>query len=223
MTQRESKTPPLQRRLLWGILAAVMLAIGFTAVMAPRWVRPVVGEPPMVVGQAPDFTLLNRGGQTLTRGDLLGSPWVADFIFTRCAISCPRMTQRMIQLEKLWPRDLDTARVSFSVDPEFDTPEVLQAYADYWGIEDPRWFFLTGDRENMKSIVMDGFKLALEMNPPPGAATPGEPILHSTRFVLVDGVGAIRGYYNVVEGGELERLAGDLRAIQAEFEGKEDR
>ena len=218
MTRRESKTPPLQRRLLWGILAAVMLAIGFTAVMAPRWSRPVVGEPPMAFGQAPDFALLNRDGRTLTQGDLLGSPWVADFIFTRCAISCPRMTQRMIQLEKLWPDDLDTARVSFSVDPEFDTPEVLQSYADSWGIGDPGWYFLTGDREVMKSIVMEGFKLALEMNPPPGAASPGEPILHSTRFVLVDSVGAIRGYYDVVEGGELERLARDLRAIQAESE-----
>ena len=177
----------------------------------------------MALGQAPDFSLLNRDGQTLTRSDLLGSPWVADFIFTRCAISCPRMTQRMVQLEKLWPDDLDPARVSFSVDPEFDTPEVLQAYADSWGIGDPRWYFLTGDREVMKSIVMEGFKLALEMNPPPGAASPGEPILHSTRFVLVDRVGAIRGYYDVVEGGELERLTRDLRAIQAEFEAREGR
>ena len=177
----------------------------------------------MAFGRAPDFSLLNRDGQTLTRSDLLGSPWVADFIFTRCAISCPRMTQRMVQLEKLWPDDLDTARVSFSVDPEFDTPEVLQAYSDSWGIGDPRWYFLTGDREVMKSIVMEGFKLALEMNPPPGVVSPGEPILHSTRFVLVDSVGAIRGYYDVVEGGELERLATDLRAIQAESETREGR
>ena len=216
MTRGQAKAPPLQRRLLWGILAAVMLAIAFTAVMAPRWTRPVVGDPPMALGQAPEFSLINRDGRTLTNRDFLGSPWVADFIFTRCAISCPRMTQRMIQLEKLWPATLNTARVSFSVDPQYDTPEVLQTYADSWGIEDPRWFFLTGERETMKSIVMEGFKLALEMNPPPGSVSPGEPILHSTRFVLVDSVGAIRGYYDVVEGGELERLAKDLRAIQTE-------
>ena len=92
--------------------------------------------------------------------------------------------------------------------------ELLQAYADSWGIDDPRWFFLTGEREIMRSLVMEGFKLALEMNPPPGSVTPGEPIMHSTRFVLVDAAGAIRGYYDVVEGGELERLARDLRAIE---------
>jgi len=221
MTHEKAKAPPLQRRLLWGLLAAVMLAIGFTAVMAPRWTRPFVGDPPMALGQAPEFSLINRDGRVLTNSDLLGSPWVADFIFTRCAISCPRMTQRMNQLKGLLPADLDPARVSFSVDPEFDTSEVLQTYAESWGIEDPRWFFLTGDREIMRSIVMDGFKLALEMNPPPGSVSPGEPILHSTRFVLVDSVGAIRGYYDVAEGGELERLVRDLRAIQAEPRGEE--
>ena len=100
---------------------------------------------PMVLGQAPEFSMVNRDGETLTRSDLLGSPWVADFVFTRCAISCPRMTSRMVQLEKLWPAGSNTARVSFSVDPEYDTQEILQAYAESWDIEDPRWFFLTGD------------------------------------------------------------------------------
>ncbi len=216
MSENASDTSSLRRNLLWGILAAVMLAVAFTALMAPRWARPPVGRPPMVMGQVPEFSLTNRDGEVLTHTVLLGSPWVADFIFTRCALNCPRMTQRMLQLEKLWAAGLEVARVSFSVDPEYDTPEILQGYADSWGIDDPRWYFLTGARETMKSIVMDGFKLAVEMNPPPGTASPEEPILHSTRFVLVDAAGAIRGYYEVVEGGELERLARDLRALQAE-------
>ena len=216
MSERPSESATLRRRVLWGVLAAVMLAIGFTAVMAPKWAKPPVGKPPMVLGQAPEFSLTNRDGSTVARADLLGSPWVADFIFTRCAISCPRMTQRMVQLERLWSAGSDVARVSFSVDPEFDTPEVLQAYADSWDIQDPRWFFLTGDRDFMKSLVMEGFKLAVEMNPPPGTTDPGEPILHSTRFVLVDAQGAIRGYYDVIQGGELERLARDLRALSVE-------
>jgi len=216
MSEKEGGAALFRRRLLWGVLAAVMLAIAFTAVMAPRWARPIVGEPPMILGQVPEFSLVNRDGLTLTNEDLLGSPWVADFIFTRCAISCPRMTSRMVQLGKLWPANSTTTRVSFSVDPEFDTQQVLQTYAESWDIEDPRWFFLTGDREVMKAIVMEGFKLAVEMNPPPGTASPEEPILHSTRFVLVDSEGAIRGYYDAIQGEELERLAGDLRALEAE-------
>lgn len=214
MSELQTESIPLRRRLLWGVLTAVMLAIAFTAVMAPRWTRPIVGEPPMILGQAPEFSLVNRDGRTLTNRDLLGSPWVADFIFTRCAISCPRMTSRMVQLGKLWTADSNIARVSFTVDPEYDTHEVLQAYADSWDIADRRWFFLTGEREVMQAIVMDGFKLAVEMDPPPGTASPEEPILHSTRFVLVDSAGAIRGYYDVFQGQELERLARDLRSLQ---------
>jgi len=217
VSAKQTEATSFQRRLLWGVLVAVMLAIAFTAVMAPRWARPIVGDPPMVLGQAPGFSLVNRDGRTVTNSDLLGSPWVADFIFTRCAISCPRMTSRMIQLEKLWPAESNTARVSFSVDPKYDTQEVLQTYAESWDIGDPRWFFLTGEREVMRSIVVEGFKLALEMNPPPGSASPQEPILHSTRFVLVDAAGTIRGYYDIVRGEELERLARDLRALRAEF------
>lgn len=216
MSADQSERTSLQRRLMWTVLAAVMLAIVVTAVMAPRWSRPAAGELPMILGRAPDFTLVNRDGRTLTREALLGSPWVADFVFTRCAISCPRMTSRMAQLEKLWPADSDPVRVSFSVDPEFDTQEILQAYADSWDIEDPRWYFLTGDKEAMRSIVMEGFKLAVEMNPPPGTASPEEPILHSTRFVLVDADGAIRGYYDAIQGQEMERLARDLRALPSE-------
>ena len=216
MKGREDRGKPLQRRLLWSLLATVMLAIAFTAVMAPRWSRTELGEPPMILGHAPEFSFLNRDGRTVSNADLAGRPWIANFIFTRCAISCPRLTQRMAQLESLLPSDLEVFRVSFSVDPEYDTAEVLQTYAESWDIEDPRWWFLTGDREVMRAVVMEGFKLAVDMDPPPGSFSPGEPILHSTRFVLVDRDGSIRGYYDVVRGEEMERLARDLAAIVAE-------
>ncbi len=218
---REGNGPAhLGRRILWGLLAAVMLAIGFTAVMAPRWGRAPADEPPMVLGRAPEFELSNRDGRRVSDRDLLGSPWVADFIFTRCAISCPRMTARMVQLASLLPSNAEISRVSFSVDPDYDTPEVLQTYARSWNIEDRRWLFLTGDRDQMKSIVTQGFKLAVEMNPPAGTFSPGEPILHSTRFVLVDAGGFIRGYYDVVQGGELERLARDIAALARARRGR---
>ena len=100
MTGGGAPVPPLQRRLLWSLLAAVMLAIAFTAVMAPRWAGSRKVEPPPVLGQAPQFNLTNRNGKTLSDTDLLGSPWVADFIFTRCAISCPRMTQQTQLIQK---------------------------------------------------------------------------------------------------------------------------
>ena len=204
---------PLQRRLLWGLLTAVMLAIVVTWMMAPRWRGSIAAEPPPILGQAPRFELLNRDDRTVSNDDLLGHPWVADFIFTRCALSCPRMTSRMIELGRLLPPGSQVARVSFSVDPTYDTPEVLQQYAESWRIEDPQWLFLTGARETLYSLVSEGFHLALDTNPPPEAASPQESILHSTRFVLVDAEGAIRGYYDVVQGEELARLSDDLWAL----------
>lgn len=204
---------PVQRVFLWGLLVATLLAIIVTAIMAPRWAAPVKGSPPPVLGQVPKFELVNRDGESIGNSDLLGSLWVADFIFTRCGLSCPRMTAAMARLGEGFTDQTDIYRVSFSVDPSFDTPEVLQTYAETWGVQDSRWLFLTGQPEDVHQMVVEGFKLALDVEPPPDISTPEEPILHSSRFVLVDAEGAIRGYYNVVEGGEFQRLIDDLRAI----------
>lgn len=204
---------PVQRVVLWGLLVATLVAIAVTALLAPTWSRPNPGAPPPELGRSPDFELTNRDGSSVSQADLLGSVWVADFIFTRCALSCPRMTEIMNRLEAGLPDEMEIFRVSFSVDPTYDTPAVLQAYAESWNIRDPRWLFLTGGRDEIYTTVVEGFKLALDFEPPPELSTPDEPILHSSRFVLVDAAGAIRGYYNVVEGGELQRLLADLRSL----------
>jgi len=200
--------------LLWGFLIAVILAVLVTALMAPSWRAEEPREPPPEIGKAPEFLLVNRDGRQVDSTELLGSPWVADFIFTRCALSCPRMTERMLGLEAMEPGGLQ--RVSFSVDPAYDSPQVLQLYADSWGITDPEWLFLTGEKETIRRLVTEGFKLGLDDEPPPGAASPDEPILHSTRFVLVDGTGVVRGYYDAFRPEELNRLARDYRAVAAE-------
>ncbi len=124
------------------------------------------------------------------------------------------MTERMLGLEAMEPGGLQ--RVSFSVDPEYDSPQVLQLYADSWGITDPEWLFLTGEKEAIRRLVTEGFKLGLDDEPPPGAASPDEPILHSTRFVLVDSTGVVRGYYDAFRPEELNRLARDFRVVAAE-------
>jgi protein SCO1/2 len=209
----EEKGSSLRRTVLWGFLIAVILAVVVTAVMAPKWRGAETHEPPPELGAAPDFRLINRDGREVDNRELAGTPWVADFIFTRCALSCPRMTERMLRLEEMEPGGV--RRVSFSVDPEYDTPPVLQLYADSWGITDPEWLFLTGERDSIRQLVTEGFKLGLDDEPPPGAASPDEPILHSTRLVLVDGVGVIRGYYDAFRPEELNRLARDYRTLAA--------
>ncbi len=184
------------------------------ALLAGRWAGEGRRQPPPVLAELPDFALVNRDGRSVALADLGGRPWVAGFIFTRCALACPRLTAQMIRLGATRAAAAPVRRVSITVDPEHDTPEVLEAYAAAHGIEDPEWLFLTGERERIYELATSGFKLAVDDAPPPELVSPQEPILHSTRLVLVDGRGRIRGYYDGFRGEELQRLAADLALIR---------
>jgi protein SCO1 len=209
------------RGLLWGLLAVVVLLLVVVTVATRR--NPA---PPPVLSALPDFSLVNRDGATVTRGDLAGEVWIADFIFTRCPGPCPLMTRRLAELGPRLPPGV--RRVSFTVDPDHDTPEVLEGYAV--GFSAPAsWLFLTGPRQEIWDLAAGGFKLAVAdaaamVDAPSVEAEADEaaaqgPILHSTRFVLVDGRGRLRGYYDGFDPAELDRLVREARAVAAEAGG----
>jgi cytochrome oxidase Cu insertion factor (SCO1/SenC/PrrC family) len=163
--------------------------------------------PEIKYGMAPDFNLTERSNRKVTRQDLAGKVWVADFIFTRCAGACPIMSSNMRKLQdQLFP---DIRLVSFSVDPYHDTPEVLTEYANRYGADRDRWLFLTGDPETVQKLSVGGFKLALD----PTSGTEKEPITHSSRIVLVDREANIRGYYGTEEPKDLDRLIKDANNL----------
>ncbi len=211
----------LRRGLLWGLLVGALLSVG----VAAAWSRWSLGhQPPPVLGAVPPFSLVNRDGRTVTAAELAGAPWIADFVFTRCAASCPLMSERMAALAK----ELDLAApaspsaatrgprlhfVSFSVDPDRDTPAALAAYAARYRAP-PAWLFLTGSQADLHHLSRDGFKLAVEPAGGPGSSEQAEPILHSTRFVLVDSQGRIRGYYDGLDPESVRKLETDLKAIE---------
>jgi protein SCO1/2 len=186
------------------------LAVAATAVLALLLFRAPRRPAPEPIATLPDFALFERDGARVAQRDLLGAPWIANFVFTRCVLYCPRLTARMKELRGKLPPGVKT--VSFSVDPEHDTPEVLTAYARQWRIEGREWLFLTGAREEVWTLVRNGFLLPVEEAP----EVPASPILHSNRFVLVDGRGRIRAAVEAYEEGALERLLADLRAVLAE-------
>jgi protein SCO1/2 len=156
----------------------------------------------------PDFSLTDQTGTPVTLRDLAGKVWVADFIFTNCGGTCPLMTEKMRKLQEALPPDIYL--VSFTVDPTRDTPKVLAAYAEEHSAGRDRWLFLTGSKEALYNVCVKGFKLPLD----PEGGTPAEPIAHSTRFVLVDMQGQIRGYYSGTEEQELGRLAADAKKLR---------
>lgn len=194
---------PLVRGLLWAVLGAALIA----AFLAGAWNRfaPEPSPPLDIIGQAPEFTLTSSTGATVSTADLAGKPYVVDFIFTRCVAACPVMTNRMATLgegDDLVP-GTDFHRVSISVDPEHDTPQVMADYAASRNIGPADgWIFLTGETETIYEIARDGFLLAVD----PDSGDPNNPIAHSTRFVLVDGEGRIRGYYDAFEMDEVREL-----------------
>lgn len=202
-------TAPLARAalrgLLWGLLGAVLVLL---AILAARS-RGTRADPPPVVASLPGFLLTDQDGHEVRLEDLLGRPWVADFIFTRCPGPCPLMTRRMAELGGRLPAGV--RRVSFTVDPGYDTPEVLAAYAREHGAGED-WLFLTGPREAIWDLSVTGFKLGV--GEAEGLIQAEGPILHSTRFVLVDAEGAIRGYYDAFEEQEVERLLREVRAVE---------
>ena len=155
-----------------------------------------------VFGPAPDFSLIERSGKTLIKKDLEGRPWVADFIFTSCAGQCPFMSLEMKKLQTLFSRDRDLRFVSFSVDPQRDTPPILSEYADHYGAEKERWFFLTGSQKEINRILAGFFLNRVE-----------EPAMHSTRFLLMDGTGQIRGYYDSSEPEGMRQLIHDIQIL----------
>ena len=151
-------------------------------------------KPLPIYGQVPDFELTTQDNTPLKRQDLLGKVWVADFIYTTCNGPCPMMTQKMRQVQSTFP---DVLLLSFSVDPEHDTPSKLAAYAAA-ARATPRWRFLTGDRKTLQMLSREAFKLS-DLG-----------LTHSTRLVLVDDKSRIRGYYMEVP----ELLAG-VRRLRA--------
>jgi cytochrome oxidase Cu insertion factor (SCO1/SenC/PrrC family) len=158
-----------------------------------------------------DFTLTASDGSRVRRADLLGKPWVVDFIFTTCAGACPVMSGELARVQQGLAPGFPVRFVSITVDPAHDTPEVLRAYAERFGADPARWLFLTGKADAIYALARDGFGLAAGPNPDPGQAD--APVFHSSRLVLVDAAGKVRGYYDGVDAADVDRLAHDLKRV----------
>lgn len=159
-------------------------------------------KPLEVYGEVPAFQLTNQLGQPVNRSALDGHVWVADFVFTNCEGPCPRMSSHMRALQNA--TDGRVKLVSFTVDPDKDTPPVLAAYAQRFGADAARWSFLTGDKSTLNTLDQDAFKLG----------TIGAGMDHSTRFVLIDKRSQIRGYYGIAEGDPVARIARDAARLE---------
>lgn len=167
---------------------------GIVIITAMRPCTRHVPEPPPVLSQVPAFELVDQDNQPFTSESLRGRVTVAGFMFTSCPSTCPKISRAMLSLQERYAQHkiADVRLVSFSVDPENDTPDVLKKYAGHLGADESSWRFVTGPLAAMQALVVGGFASAMDKQM-------GEhgmiDIAHTTKLVLIDGAGNIRGYY----------------------------
>ena len=158
----------------------------------------------------PSASLINENGRRVTLDANRGYVTVYDFIYTNCAGTCPMMTASMRRLTPKIAKEANVRFVSISVDPARDTPHALLEYAKRVRNDD-RWTFLTADRKTIVDVSVNGFKLAAG---DPGAG--GDPLLHSSKFVIADKSGVIREYYGGTDGDAPEHVAATIRDLLRE-------
>jgi protein SCO1/2 len=213
-----SEQPPKSDRLVAALQSAVLvLLLAGAGVAALAFFKGAPRESGLQrFGTVPAFKLTGTEGQAFDSAALSGKVWVASFVFTSCKNSCPMLTAQMKRLSQSLPAGDAYALISLSVDPDKDTPKALAAYAKAMGAEDPRWHFLTGKKAVLKELIQGGFKLVAE----PGEALTdvrGHPdILHSSKLVLIDKHGAIRGYYDGLLGASADAVRRDAERLSKE-------
>jgi protein SCO1/2 len=193
---------------------AIVLVLALVTFIALRSVVFGRAEALPVLMQIDPFSLVDQHGAKVELADLRGKVWVADFFFTGCQSACPMLTSRMRSLqdhlaarEQKLGHALPIDLVSFSVDPEVDTPARLTEYANRFGADDRRWHFLTGSLAEMNRAVTGSMKIPFQKG---GADTSAFDVMHGEHLVVVDDEGRIRGYFDA----DPEGIARIERAIE---------
>jgi protein SCO1/2 len=179
--------------LLGGVLIVVLLVIRYVSG------GPATGPSELKrINIVPPFALTERSGRTITNSDLFGRIWVADFVYTTCPGPCPLVTASMAKVQEAVAHDPLVQLVTFTVDPQNDTAPVLAAYADHFGADKSRWWFLTGTEKSIYTLIRNGFFQPVEDNTGKPPEEGQFKVTHSTQFALVDVNGTVRGFYDGV-------------------------
>ncbi|GAA4279876.1 SCO family protein [Gaetbulibacter aestuarii] len=137
--------------------------------------------------KVPPFSFTNQNGKTITNEDYLGKVYVIEFFFTTCPSICPKMNRNLVQVQNSFKGFKNFGVASFTINPEHDTPEVLKEYADQYGITNPNWNLLTGEKDSIYKLANEGFNIYAGENPNIAGG-----FEHSGNFALIDKEGFVR-------------------------------
>lgn len=156
----------------------------------------------------PDFTFINQEGKPIGRSQMEGKITVVDFFFTSCLSICPVMSKELSRVNDMFREEPRAQLMSISIDPEFDTPQVLKQYADEHEAIAGKWHFLSGPKLETFQLARCGFVLpALDGNGVP------DDFVHSDKFILIDAEGRIRGYYSGTTREQVDLLILEMKIL----------
>ena len=187
--------------LLFSLIASMLLFVSACGNSSP------IKDP--LNYQVQSFQYTNQDGKSVSLEDLQGDVWVANFIFTSCKTVCPPMTAHMSELQdKIAEEGLDAKIISFSVDPEIDTPEKLKKFTEPYSLSFENWSFLTGyTQKEIEDFAMKSFKTFVKK------PDNNDQVIHQTSFYLVDQNGVVMKDYSGVENPPLDQMIADIRAL----------
>lgn len=208
----------LSSYLSWIVL---MLAL-FVALGGYLWTRtskpaPVSQAETSLVeyGDVPNFEFPAHTGETLSLKDLKGKVWVLYSFFASCPTICPVMNKNMKVVQEAYKEENGFKIVGITVNPQDDTVELLSEYSENFDAIPGKWYYLTGEKKKIYTLLREGFKLGTEEVPPAERGGPND-FIHSEKFVLVNRAGKICGYYNGTDPNEVEKLINDARKLITE-------
>lgn len=169
------------------------------------------------IGAAPSFELTDQNGKKITNKDYDGKVYVVEFFFSTCPTICPIMNQNMLQLQKEYYGNPEFGIASITINPEYDTPQVLKAHAEHLGVKHYNWHFLTGDRDYIFNLAKD-FKMYAGVNKEVAGG-----FEHSGLFALIDKNGNVRSrkdqfgnpimYYDGLEESGVKAIKEDIKKL----------
>jgi protein SCO1/2 len=164
-----------------------------------------------VYHQIPSFRFLNQDSVFVSEKDVKGKVYVADFFFTTCPTICPKMKTQMLRIYERY-KDRDEVRIiSHSIDPDFDTPNVLKDYAARLQVKAPKWNLLTGNKAAIYQLGQKSYMVSAQEDPNEAGG-----FVHSGAFILVDKNRHVRGIYDGTVEAEVNHLLEDMEILLKE-------
>ncbi len=177
-------------------------------------------RPPYIKRLEDNLKVTRSSGEETSLKELKGKTWLVSHIFTRCPGQCAGIGVELKELQEEFGDDPNFHIVSVSMDPTYDTPDILKRFRETHQLEGDNWWFVTGDPEPVNDYMRKFFFFAPQVKPEKDRDNPNDIYNHDTKIALVDGGAHVRGWYNAFDAMAMDKLRRDLKFVLKEAADK---